>query len=73
MTLFDMQTLADLHYECYDAMLTLRLHREGLAKITRDMYEKEVERYVAAQRRIVAITNKYGVGSDMSNELVKAA
>jgi hypothetical protein len=60
MTLYDIQKLADLHYECYDAALTLRLHKERLALVTPKEIQVQIEKYVSAQREIIKIINKYG-------------
>jgi hypothetical protein len=59
MTLYDMQRLADLHYECYNVALGLSLIQKGWPT-TRELIEREKERYENAQREIVKITNKYG-------------
>lgn len=51
----ELRSLADLHYEAYDAMLSIALHHEGIQKMPRDMYEKECDRYANAQKQIKSL------------------
>ena len=55
----DLQKLADLHFEAYDAMINLKLYREWKG-VPKKMIEEKIDKYISAQREITKIINKYG-------------
>lgn len=58
MTPEKMKLIADLHYECYSAMLGLSLHHSGKAKLTRTAYNDECVRFCEASDQLERITGK---------------
>jgi hypothetical protein len=59
MTTTDLQKLADLHFECYQAALGLKLFSEANVLTEKRRLELK-DQYLSAHREVIKITNEHG-------------